>query len=193
MLLARFLQSREGGVAPVLAIAALPLFGFIGAAIDFGRAASVRSAMQSALDATALMLAKNAQSVDGTQLSAQAKNYLEANFSSTEVQNLAVEAATSASTGTTKMTLTATGTVKTKLAGMIGFSNLNVAVHSEAVAKTDTLGCVLSISETASGAIAGQGSTSVNLSGCSLYDNSSSSTALTMGGSARLSALSVGV
>jgi hypothetical protein len=41
--------------------------------------------------------------------------------------------------------------------------------------------------------MAGQGSTSVQLSGCSLYDNSNNITAVTVGGSATISALSVGV
>ena len=61
MLLMRFLRNRDGGVAPMLALAALPIMGFVGAAIDFSRAASVRTAMQTALDATALMLSKDAQ------------------------------------------------------------------------------------------------------------------------------------
>jgi len=39
----------------------------------------------------------------------------------------------------------------------------------------------------------GQGSTSVTLNGCSLYDDSSSPTAVNVGGSAKISALSVGV
>ena len=63
MLLSRFLRNRDGGVAPMLALAALPLFGFVGAAIDYSRAASVRTAMQAALDATALMLSKDAQTL----------------------------------------------------------------------------------------------------------------------------------
>ena len=60
MLLRRFLRNRDAGVAPMLALAALPLFGFAGAAIDFSRAASVRTSMQAALDSTALMLSKDA-------------------------------------------------------------------------------------------------------------------------------------
>ena len=59
-MLFRFLRSRDGGVAPMLALAALPLFGFVGAAVDFSRAATVRTAMQTALDATALALSKEA-------------------------------------------------------------------------------------------------------------------------------------
>jgi hypothetical protein len=52
---------------------------------------------------------------------------------------------------------------------------------------------VLSLDQSASGAISLQGGASVNLTGCSLYDNSTNSTALSVGGSANLSALSVGV
>ena len=54
MLFKRFWKNREGGVAPVLAITALPLFGAIGAAVDYGRVATFRTEMQNALDATAL-------------------------------------------------------------------------------------------------------------------------------------------
>ena len=68
----RFLGNRDGSVAPMLALAALPLFGFVGAAIDFSRAASARTAMQAALDATALMLSKDAQTLDATTLAQKA-------------------------------------------------------------------------------------------------------------------------
>ena len=46
MLLKRFWKNRSGGVAPMLALAALPVMGFVGAAIDFSRAASVRTAIR---------------------------------------------------------------------------------------------------------------------------------------------------
>ena len=60
MFLKHFLRNREGSVAPMLAIAALPLFGFVGAAVDFSRAATIRSSMQAAVDASALMLSGGA-------------------------------------------------------------------------------------------------------------------------------------
>ena len=59
-LLRAFAGNSDGGAAPMLALAALPLFGFVGAAVDYSRAASARTAMQAALDATALMLSKEA-------------------------------------------------------------------------------------------------------------------------------------
>ncbi len=38
MMFTRFWQNRDGGVAPFLALAAIPLMGFTGAAIDYSRA-----------------------------------------------------------------------------------------------------------------------------------------------------------
>ena len=64
----------------MLALAALPLFASVGAGIDFSRASSARAAMQSALDATALLLAKEAKNIEAAQLSTNANSYFKANF-----------------------------------------------------------------------------------------------------------------
>jgi Flp pilus assembly protein TadG len=75
------------------------------------------------------------------------------------------------------------------------FGSGQVAIRARAVAipGNDGLGCVLSLDGTNPGATTGQGSTSVNLINCSLYDNSNDASALTVGGSATISAYSVGV
>jgi hypothetical protein len=52
---------------------------------------------------------------------------------------------------------------------------------------------VLSLNAQASGAVTAQGTPNVALKGCSLYDNSSSNTALKVGGAAQINALSVNV
>ena len=61
MLFDRILQDRKGGVAPLLALAIIPIVGAVGAAVDYSRANLVRTAMQNALDSSALMLSKDAQ------------------------------------------------------------------------------------------------------------------------------------
>lgn len=190
---ARLWQNCDAGVAPMLALAALPLFASVGASVDFGRAASAKSAMQAALDAAVLMIAKDAKNVDATQLTQNATQYFNANFQNNEVKNLQTTVTTSSTSSGYLATMSVTGTVPTKFMGVMGFSQLNVAAHSNAIAYTDGLGCVLSLDPHASGATTGQGSTSVVLNGCSLYDNSDDSTALTVGGSAHITALSVGV
>src|SRR5262249_41036294 len=66
-----------------------------------------------------------------------------------------------------------------------------ISARSVALGTNNGKGCVLSLNRHASGATIGQGSTNVNLTNCSLYDNSDSSSALTVGGSAQINALSV--
>src|SRR5947207_2829347 len=48
----RFLRDHRGSVAPMFAIAVIPVIGLTGAAIDYSRANSVRTGMQAAIDAT---------------------------------------------------------------------------------------------------------------------------------------------
>ena len=54
-----FLQDRRGAVAPMFALAVIPVVGFVGMAVDYSRANSIRTGMQAALDATALAMSKS--------------------------------------------------------------------------------------------------------------------------------------
>ncbi len=177
----------------MMALAALPLFGFVGAGIDFSRAASARTAMQAALDAAALMMAKDAKNADAAQLNASASTYFNANFSNTEVGSIQPAVNTSSTSGGYIVDMSATGAIKTRFMGMIGFAVMNIAVRTKAMSNADGLGCVLALDPHLSGSVSAQGSNTTTLNGCSLYDNSDSATALSVGGSAQVTALSVGV
>src|SRR5262245_54191643 len=193
MLLIQFLKDRKAGVAPLLALGLVPLFGAVGAAVDYSHANAARSSMQAALDASALMLAKEVQT-NSNQSVTDATSYFNSNFVRTDVQNLALTYGTSsASGGGTTVSLSATGSVRTTIMGVMGFTAIPLSVHSAVTVNADGLGCVLSLDPTAPGATTGQGSTSVSLNSCSLYDNSNNAAALTVGGSATVSALSIGV
>jgi Flp pilus assembly protein TadG len=113
MLLKRFLANRDASVAPMLALAALPLFGFVGAAIDYSRAAAVRTDMQAAADGTALMLSKDASSSTSSDLQTKADNYFQALFTRTGVNNLTVGTNYASNTGGSEITLTVTASVPT--------------------------------------------------------------------------------
>ena len=193
MPMVRFFIDRKASVAPLLALAAIPLFSSVGTAVDFSRASSARVAMQAALDSTAIMLAKQARQSGSTPSNQNATVYFNANFDRPDVQGLQVTVASSSASGGTALALTATATINTEFMGLAGIPTLNLSVQSGVVATADGLGCVLSLDPNASGAVTGQGSTTVNLNGCSLYDNSKNASALTVGGSANISALSVGV
>ena len=56
----RFISAKDGNVAVIFAIALLPVLGIVGAAIDYTRASAARSAIQAALDSTALMISRDA-------------------------------------------------------------------------------------------------------------------------------------
>jgi hypothetical protein len=70
---------------------------------------------------------------------------------------------------------------------------LTLTVQSSAVKISDTSGCVLALDPTASGAVSIGGSATVSLNNCSVYSDSNDAAAsLSAGGSATLSALSIG-
>ena len=186
-----FWKDCRGGVAPLLALAALPLLGMTGAATDYSLALSARTAMQAALDSTALAVAK--QDASSAQIPDQAQQIFSAIFTRSEVQSLALKADVSNSSGGTSVNLTASGFVKTTFLGMVGISTIDISAQSVALAMTDGLGCVLALDSATAGAVSVSGSTTVSLKNCSLYDNSSNAVALSVGGSASLSALSIGV
>ena len=56
---ADFLVAQRGNIAVTFVIALIPILTFIGAAIDYSRASLARTAMQTALDSTALMLSRD--------------------------------------------------------------------------------------------------------------------------------------
>ena len=78
--LSAFRVAQAGNVAITFAFASLPIIGFVGAAVDYSRANSVKAAMQTALDSTALMLAKEAASDTEDQLKTNANKYFKALF-----------------------------------------------------------------------------------------------------------------
>src|SRR5258708_24278020 len=57
-LFSRFWSNRRGNVAIIFGLAIVPVMGAIGAAVDYSVANASRSAMQAALDNTALALSK---------------------------------------------------------------------------------------------------------------------------------------
>src|SRR3954469_24944978 len=110
---ARFLADQHGGVAPIFALALVPMIGLAGAAVDYSRASAARTAMQASLDATTLMIAKDAQLIPSDQVGSRATQLFNAGFVRNDVQSLQVNATLSNGTGGTTVTATAAGSVAT--------------------------------------------------------------------------------
>jgi Putative Flp pilus-assembly TadE/G-like len=193
MLWERLFRDRNGSAAPLFGLVFIPLMAAVGAAVDYSRAASVRTAAQAALDSTALALVKEAQNLRGDQVTQKAHEYFNALFQRPELQGLQLTAHAASINGGHAVTMTSSGFIKTVFMGVVGHSKIDVSTRGVASITGDGLGCVLALNRSASGAISGQGTTSVVLNGCSLYSNSDSPSSIVMGGSARLAAQSVGV
>src|SRR3954464_10586547 len=141
----RFLADQHGGVAPIFALAIVPMIGLAGAAIDYSRASAARTAMQASLDATALIIAKDVQLIPSNQVSTRATQLFNAAFSHDDVQSLQVSATVTNGTGGTTVTATAGGAVATTFMHVLGQSTMNIAAHASVVSASDGLGCVLSL------------------------------------------------
>jgi Flp pilus assembly protein TadG len=81
---------RAGNTTIIFAIAVIPIFGSVGAAIDYSRANNARTAMQAALDATALTISKQALDLKSTQVQTKARTYFKAMFNRPDVKGLKV-------------------------------------------------------------------------------------------------------
>ena len=131
----RFAGAEQGNIAVLFAIAAVPIISFVGAAIDYTRANTARSAMQAALDTTALMLGKDL--TDGTittsQISAKATAYFNALYTNTEAKSVAVTATYTAASGNgSTIQLSGSGSLDTQFMKVAGFPTLGINTSSTA-------------------------------------------------------------
>ncbi len=129
MSLFRFCQDRRGGVAPMFAIALIPVFGLVGAAVDYSRANSIRAGMQSAIDATSLAMAKLAPTLTQAELQQKTNDYFKAMFSHPEAKNL-VLTPTYTTAGGSQLVISVSGSMDTSFMKLMGFSSLNIGSTS---------------------------------------------------------------
>jgi Flp pilus assembly protein TadG len=150
LLLARFFKDRKAGVAPLLALGIIPLVGSVGAAVDYSRASSVRTAMQAAGDATALMLAKTATTLNNTQLQSSATAFFVANFNRPEAQDVQVVATYSSGQQGFNVTVNGTAKVNTNFMGMMGFAQIPLSTTASVSWNNAKLRVALVLDNTAS-------------------------------------------
>jgi Flp pilus assembly protein TadG len=124
-----FRSARRGNVAVTFALAAIPMIGFVGAAIDYGQANSIKTDLQAALDSTALMLAKEAATVPAGQLQTDAVKYFNALFNRPEAKNIQISATYSANGGSS-ISVNGSVSVPTNFVQLIGYSNLTISGSS---------------------------------------------------------------
>src|ERR1700748_1343882 len=82
--------ANAANVTVTFALSTIPVVGFVGAAVDYSHANSVKTALQAAADSTALMLSKTAATITSSQLQTQANSYFKALFNRPEATGLSV-------------------------------------------------------------------------------------------------------
>lgn len=136
---------------PIFALAIIPIFGLVGAAIDYSRANAARTALQAALDSTALMLSKEASGLSEAQLNAKATTYFNALFDHRDARNIVVT--TSFSTpqaGSFKLTVGGSAVVDMTIARVIGYTELGISTSAEVLWGIKRLEVALALDNTGS-------------------------------------------
>lgn len=121
--------ANRGNVTITFALATIPIVGFVGAAVDYSRANSVKAAMQAASDSTALMLSKIVTGMNASDIQTKADAYFKALFNRPEANGLQVTATYTSSSGS-QVFITATANVKTDFMNLLGTSQMKVGVNS---------------------------------------------------------------
>jgi Flp pilus assembly protein TadG len=124
--------ANAGNVAMAFGLTIVPAIGLSGAAVDYSRTNSVKAGMQTALDSTALMLAKEAAVSSQAQIQANAQKYFSAVFSRPDVNNVSASASYTPG-GVSQLTVTASASVPTAFMKIFGYNA--VTVNSSATAK----------------------------------------------------------
>jgi Flp pilus assembly protein TadG len=119
----------RGNVVITFTLATVPVMGFVGSAVDYSRANSAKAAMQAAVDATALMLSKDASNLTSAQINSKASGYFTALFNRTEVTGIQI-VPTYTTTNGAQLVVTGSGSVATTFMKVMGMSEMNINVSS---------------------------------------------------------------
>jgi len=122
-------SDKRGGVAPMFALAIIPVIGLVGAAVDYSRANAIKASMQAALDGTALAMAKLAPTLTTSQLQTQTNAYFQALFTKADAKNLVITP-TYTTSGGSQLTITASSSMDTAFMKIMGYSSLSIGSSS---------------------------------------------------------------
>ena len=196
--LSRLWRDKSGNYVMITALMAPVLLGGAGLATEGGLWYYVHQSVQGAADSSALsaanMASLNAVRSPTTQARSVAATYGYVDGTAGAVVTVNRPPATGAYTGNNQAIEVIVTTQQPRLLSAI-FANGAVTLSGRAVALPGNAGtgCVLSLNPAASGGVTSKGTSGITLNQCSVYDDSSDTSALVNGGSATIDALSVNV
>lgn len=151
---ADFLKAKRGNIAVTFVIALVPILTFIGAAIDYSRVSLARTAMQAALDSTALMLSRDLASgtITQSQIGNQAQAYFAALYTNPDAQSVSITATyTPGGSGAGQtILLTGSGAIPTDFMRLAGYPTMGFNVSSTTTWGTSLLRVALVLDNTSS-------------------------------------------
>lgn len=175
-----FPPDRRGTVAIVFALAAIPAVAISGASVDYGRALSVKTVLQSAVDAAALAAASNSKASQSERI-AIATTMFNASVASHGLNSIVPAVSFSAKT----VTVSATTESPTQFMSLVGIRAMTVFSESEAgIPSTAGTACLLALNSTASDGIHVQGTNNFTAENCWAWANSTNAAAIYGSGSA---------
>lgn len=184
-------NAEDGNVAIILTIALIPVFVSMGAAVDYSRATSVKTAMQAALDAAALKLVRDAGSLTGDQMRSAANDLFAANFNRPDAANVHVTAQFDSASA--MLRLRGSTSVDTDFMRVVGLNTMDIGALSVAQGTHELTDCVIALDPAAKAAFKTSGSGTVSVPNCGIYVDSSDGTALDTQGSGHIRAKSIKV
>jgi Flp pilus assembly protein TadG len=126
--LRQFRNAKRGNVIVTFALATIPMVGLVGAAVDYSRGNSAKAAMQQAIDATGLILSRDAQSLTEAQLKDRADQLFRTLINRPEIQNIVVTPVLyTPQESTFRLVVDATGKVATTFTKIIGRESLDLS------------------------------------------------------------------
>lgn len=127
-----FLADERGGAVPIFALALVPIIGMVGAAMDYSRGNSARTAMQASLDATALMLSRDAPTMTPAEVGTKATGLFNAQFTRSEVKGVQVTATLSSpQAGSYILDLKVSGNVPTTFTKLLGHTQMDIGSSAQ--------------------------------------------------------------
>lgn len=78
--LKRFCRDQRGNALMLFAFSMVPMIGMVGVAVDYSRATKTRTAIQAAVDTTALILGRDSPTISSAELPARAEAFVAANL-----------------------------------------------------------------------------------------------------------------
>ena len=189
-LIGRLARDGSGNVAIIFTLALIPLVGAAAAAVDYSKGSSIQTAMQSALDAAALNVVKDAGTLKHDEITATATKVFKANFNRPEATD--VQIAANYNRGAATLTLNGSMAVPTSFMGLFGINEMSVAARSKAQAQIEGA-CMIALDPSATKSFQISGNGTLNIPNCGVYVNSSANVALQQMGSSWLRAKSTSV